>query len=91
MPNIGIVYDGQTGAVRQIIVPEKNRELRNVVLQPGEEIVAVDSLKFINGCPELSDAIAAVEEVRGIPAEKIETTVIESIQETGPIEQEPQW
>lgn len=68
MPNIGIVFCGTSGVVRQIIVPDGDRELENIALQPGEQIVAVNFLKFINGLPDLSDAIAAVEEFRGCHA-----------------------
>lgn len=78
MASIGIVYGEQSGIVRQIIIPDRDSELRNVVLQSGEAIVAVDRLKFKNGSPDTNDAIAAVEEVRGKPSDDPRCVVVDA-------------
>lgn len=78
MPSIGIVYGEQSGIVRQIIVPDNDAGLRSVALQPGEAIVAVDRLKFKNGSPDINDAIAAVEEVRGKPSDDPRCVVVDA-------------
>jgi hypothetical protein len=78
MPSIGIVYGEQSGIVRHIIIPDNDAGLRNVVLQPGEAIVAVDRLKFKKGSPDTNDAIAAVEEVRGKPSDDPRCVVVDA-------------